>query len=622
MNPVSRAGEVDDIRAMVDETAAKAVKLNHARVQRLLGALDLTTETPLEGIHAVVADEVADLREGAAGALRALALSGAAGGWREQALDAIASEARFPRAELQQLARDLGAERDPSTAGERSAIASVLTAFADRHARFQKRVGYLVKPSTLDEIQKLDPKADSDQIYHFITYDFRAEQKLYATLFETRPVLVPHSGLFFHSTGEFTLRSVQRITDTVMFFSNMIEWGLESRRGRTAIERLNGIHGRYSVPNATFKFILGNIMFVPAIWNEKVGWRKFTKVERAGWYHTFARVGRAMYIQDVPDDPDEMYAWWVDYNEHKAHYSDVSRKGFDEALIQVLAAYPEDTRGFVLSATLAGMDDIYRSVLGFPKAPPDVVSTVKGVLYGLGYWGGLLPRIPWIRSLQTYPFNSRIEQIGVSERSKYMPPMAPPHGETLASAPNRGYPAGQRPLMAIDEIPEQELPLVEMSEVARHASESDGWLVVGEYVIDVTSFLDEHPGGRDMLTPYLGKDGTAAFDRIGHSTEAEILLSNFRIGRVHDASAARDADRATGAMKAVTRRAREAPDMARAKVGKTITPTNWTLALHEILVLVKDFEVANRRKRHGPIGRVAEFPIVLPSHPRGKRPKA
>lgn len=619
---VSETGNVDLISAMVDETAARAVKLNHARVQRLLGALDLTTETPLEGIHAVVADEVADLREGASGALGALSLCEAADRWRTQAQEAIASAgARFPRAELQQIAADLGGDRDPSTADERAAIAGVLTAFADRHARFQKRVAYLVRPSTLDGIQKLDPKADCDQIYHFITYDFRAEQKLYATLFETRPVLVPHSGLFFHSTGEFTLRSVQRITDTVMFFSNMIEWGLDSRRGRTAITRLNGIHGRYTIPNATFKFILGNIMFVPTIWNDKVGWRKFTKIERAGWYHTFARMGRAMNIQEIPDDPDEMYGWWVDYNEHKAHYSDVSRKGFDEALIQVLAAYPEDTRSFVLSATLAGMDDIYRSVLGFPKAPPDVVATVKGVLYGLGYWGGLLPRIPWIRSLQTYPFNSRIEQIGVSERSKYMPPMASFHGGAAEVPPNRGYPAGQRPLMSAEEIPDVELPVVEWSEIRRHASDTDGWIVIGGYVIDVTSFLDEHPGGREMLTPYLGKDGTAAFDRIGHSTEAEILLANFRIGRLPDAASPRDADRTTGAVKAVTRRAREAPEMARARKGKDITPTTWTLALHDILMLVKEFEAARRRSPPAG-GRVAPFPIVLPSHPRGKKSNA
>lgn len=59
--------------------------------------------------------------------------------------------------------------------------------------------------------------------------------------------------------------------------------------------------------------------------------------------------------------------------------------------------------------------------------------------------------------------------------------------------------------------------------------------------------------------------------------------------------------------------------MARARVGKNITATNWTLALHDILVLVKDFEKANRRKRAPGTGRVAEFPILLPSHPRRAR---
>jgi len=45
---------------------------------------------------------------------------------------------------------------------------------------------------------------------------------------------------------------------------------------------------------------------------------------------------------------------------------------------------------------------------------------------------------------------------------------------------------------------------------------------------DVTSFVHEHPGGRDTLLNYHGKDATAAFDVYGHSLTAHTLMrTNF-----------------------------------------------------------------------------------------------
>ncbi len=45
-----------------------------------------------------------------------------------------------------------------------------------------------------------------------------------------------------------------------------------------------------------------------------------------------------------------------------------------------------------------------------------------------------------------------------------------------------------------------------MSEIAKHNSPSDVWIVVNGYVIDVTRFLSVHPGGDDSILAYSGKD--------------------------------------------------------------------------------------------------------------------
>ena len=49
-------------------------------------------------------------------------------------------------------------------------------------------------------------------------------------------------------------------------------------------------------------------------------------------------------------------------------------------------------------------------------------------------------------------------------------------------------------------------------------------------VYDVTDFLDQHPGGRDVFLEYRDKDATQEFDSTGHSDEAKRRLKTFLLG--------------------------------------------------------------------------------------------
>ena len=53
-------------------------------------------------------------------------------------------------------------------------------------------------------------------------------------------------------------------------------------------------------------------------------------------------------------------------------------------------------------------------------------------------------------------------------------------------------------------------------------------------VYDVTSYLDSHPGGRDILLDYSGKDCTEEFEDIGHSKSAIVLLNDHLVGKITD----------------------------------------------------------------------------------------
>ena len=52
------------------------------------------------------------------------------------------------------------------------------------------------------------------------------------------------------------------------------------------------------------------------------------------------------------------------------------------------------------------------------------------------------------------------------------------------------------------------------TEVAKHNSASDCWVIVHGKVYDVTEFLPEHPGGSKIILKYAGKDATEEFDPI------------------------------------------------------------------------------------------------------------
>ncbi|KAF9420121.1 hypothetical protein HW555_003534 [Spodoptera exigua] len=67
-------------------------------------------------------------------------------------------------------------------------------------------------------------------------------------------------------------------------------------------------------------------------------------------------------------------------------------------------------------------------------------------------------------------------------------------------------------------------------EVKRHNTRKSVWMVIRNEVYDVTSFVDEHPGGEDPMLDAAGQDATIAFEDIGHSEDAKAMLKKYKIG--------------------------------------------------------------------------------------------
>ncbi|VDD86230.1 unnamed protein product [Enterobius vermicularis] len=69
-------------------------------------------------------------------------------------------------------------------------------------------------------------------------------------------------------------------------------------------------------------------------------------------------------------------------------------------------------------------------------------------------------------------------------------------------------------------------------EVEEHNSTKSSWIVIGNKVYDVTEFLDEHPGGCEVLLELAGGDATENFEDVGHSTDAQEMRETYLVGEI------------------------------------------------------------------------------------------
>ena len=70
------------------------------------------------------------------------------------------------------------------------------------------------------------------------------------------------------------------------------------------------------------------------------------------------------------------------------------------------------------------------------------------------------------------------------------------------------------------------------SEVASHNSDEDLWVIIDNHVYDLTEWANFHPGSRQVLVEFAGKDATEYFSEVGHSDYARAKMGQFLIGKV------------------------------------------------------------------------------------------
>lgn len=97
--------------------------------------------------------------------------------------------------------------------------------------------------------------------------------------------------------------------------------------------------------------------------------------------------------------------------------------------------------------------------------------------------------------------------------------------------------------------PTQSLAPMTWEDIKRKVREGVSLSVVDGLVHDLSNFVEEHPGGIDLIRSVVGRDGTRAFNGLTgvykHSNAARHLLTTFRVGRLVEGGKV-DADEGEG----------------------------------------------------------------------------
>lgn len=272
-----------------------------------------------------------------------------------------------------------------------------------------------------DAIRTMDPATDHEEIVRLVaTYEFPwdVQQALSFALFRT--FAVPSIGGLLARTAELTDRTQKRHDDTVLILDAVLTHGMASPEGRTAIRRMNHMHGAYGISNDDMRYVLATFVVTPVRWITAYGWRRLTPTEIDATVAYYGALGRRMGIKDVPTTYTA-FADLLDSVEADRFAFDAGGRSVADATLRLLGTFPTYrllptpvVRLFAFSV----MDERLCRAFRYPRPPAVVVAACRGLLHLRGRLVRLMPprRRPMtvgdLSYLRTYPEGYRVADLG------------------------------------------------------------------------------------------------------------------------------------------------------------------------------------------------------------------
>jgi hypothetical protein len=215
----------------------------------------------------------------------------------------------------------------------------------------------------------MDPVRDHRQIaIELSTHEFPWDTLNALSFALFRTYAVPSIGVLLHGTGEFTNRVQKRYDDTGLLLEEILEHGLGSQRGRTAVRRVNQMHGMHDISNDDMRYVLSTFVVVPKRWLDRFGYRSYTDVELRAIVEYYRELGRHMNIKGVPDDYAGFERLLDDYE--RAHFAfDPRAREVADATLDLMTTFPPNNLAparLMKRFSYALMDDPLLRAFHFP----------------------------------------------------------------------------------------------------------------------------------------------------------------------------------------------------------------------------------------------------------------
>lgn len=270
----------------------------------------------------------------------------------------------------------------------------------------------------LRRIERLDPATDYDEIFRLVTqYEFPWEYVQGTSIAFMRDYGVPSISALLDRTQQFEQHGQKRYDDTVLIGYEAVTDTLESERGRAAVRHLNGIHGKYDIPNHEFAYVLATTVVGPKRFIDAFGRRPLHPHEVEAMHRVTTRLGELMGINGLPDSYDGYERLLDSYEAEHFEYSSSNRR-VAEASIKIVTDWsPGPLRPLVRRVTIAMLDEPLRKALGLPRQPRWLSGVLIRALTLRGLALRFMPPRPATRPYmhdpkRTYPFGYSLEMLG------------------------------------------------------------------------------------------------------------------------------------------------------------------------------------------------------------------
>ncbi len=181
------------------------------------------------------------------------------------------------------------------------------------------------------KIAVLDADKDAREVVH-LAFEVRYGMPLFThAIFSVafaRQAAIPSIAevLYRGGKGAIITNPRKRNNDTLLFFGEFFKHG-DSEKVKAIVSQLNSIHARFPITNEQNLYTLATLMCEPRrMGTFLTGSNLLSEKENRALFVFWKRMGALMNITDLPENENDFYSWYLQFEKEHYAYSDAGHK--------------------------------------------------------------------------------------------------------------------------------------------------------------------------------------------------------------------------------------------------------------------------------------------------------